>query len=145
MASQSQKRPVGHGTFSGNSLLIHLNPGRVSARVGLGFGRAQPGSGFGRVSARVGFRHGSGFGIAAFARGVHDGSTRRSKPRVKVDCGSIPANVIESELFGHEKGAFTGATHRREGRFAMADGGTVFLDEIGELPVELQPKLLRVH
>jgi PAS domain S-box-containing protein len=86
----------------------------------------------------------TGTGKELFARAVHVGSKRREKPMVKVNCGAMPANLIESELFGHEKGAFTGATSRREGRFATADGGTLFLDEIGELPIELQPKLLRI-
>jgi transcriptional regulator with GAF, ATPase, and Fis domain len=86
----------------------------------------------------------TGTGKELFARAVHARSKRRDKPLVKLNCGAIPHNLIESELFGHEKGAFTGATQRRHGRFALADGGTLFLDEIGELPLELQPKLLRV-
>jgi transcriptional regulator with GAF, ATPase, and Fis domain len=86
----------------------------------------------------------TGTGKELVARAIHDGSSRRGKPMIRVNCGAIPAALIESEFFGHEKGAFTGATERREGRFALADGGTLFLDEIGELPLDLQVKLLRV-
>ncbi|MEO8770233.1 MAG: sigma 54-interacting transcriptional regulator [Ferruginibacter sp.] len=86
----------------------------------------------------------SGTGKELIARAVHHISNRSKKPLVKVNCATLPANLIESELFGHEKGAFTGAMERKIGRFELADTGTVFLDEIGELPVELQAKLLRV-
>src|SRR5262249_14113512 len=78
------------------------------------------------------------------ARAVHSASRRRDKPLIKVNCAALPAGLIESELFGHEKGAFSGAIARRQGRFELADGGTLFLDEIGELPGEAQVKLLRV-
>jgi PAS domain S-box-containing protein len=86
----------------------------------------------------------TGTGKELFARAIHGGSRRRAEPMITVNCAAIPAQLIESEFFGHEKGAFTGATSKREGRFALADRGTIFLDEIGELPLDLQAKLLRV-
>lgn len=86
----------------------------------------------------------TGTGKELFARALHDLSHRNQRPLVKVNCAALPANLIESELFGHEKGSFTGATARRTGRFELAHEGTIFLDEIGEIPLELQAKLLRV-
>ena len=86
----------------------------------------------------------TGTGKELIARAIHRGQLARHKPLVKVNCAAIPATLIESELFGHEQGAFTGATKKREGRFALADGGTIFLDEIGRAAARLQSKLLRV-
>ncbi|MBT8078113.1 MAG: sigma 54-interacting transcriptional regulator [Gammaproteobacteria bacterium] len=86
----------------------------------------------------------TGTGKELIARAVHKVSDRAEKPLIKVNCSALPGSLIESELFGHEKGAFTGATARRQGRFSLADRGTIFLDEIGDLPIELQAKLLRV-
>jgi formate hydrogenlyase transcriptional activator len=86
----------------------------------------------------------TGTGKELFARAVHERSRRRSRALVRVNCAALPPSLIESELFGHEKGAFTGAVGMRQGRFELADGGTIFLDEIGDLPLDMQGKLLRV-
>ncbi|TWR24431.1 AAA family ATPase [Mucilaginibacter pallidiroseus] len=85
----------------------------------------------------------TGTGKELFARAIHNNSPRKDKVMIKVNCAAIPANLIESELFGHEKGSFTGATERRLGKFELANGSTLFLDEVGEMPLDLQVKLLR--
>jgi Nif-specific regulatory protein len=96
------------------------------------------------ANATVLIRGESGTGKELVAHAIHYNSPRAQKPFIKINCGAIPENLLESELFGYEKGAFTGATDRKQGKFELADGGTMFLDEIGELPLALQVKLLRV-
>ena len=97
-----------------------------------------------RSNATVLLRGESGTGKEMIANAIHFNSLRSKKPLVKVNCAALPETLIESELFGYEKGAFTGANQRKKGRFEMADGGTLFLDEIGDLPLQTQVKLLRV-
>ena len=96
------------------------------------------------TNSNVLLRGPTGSGKELFARALHERSRRYARPFVRVNCAALPATLIESELFGHEKGAFTGAVATRQGRFEAAGGGTIFLDEIGDLPSDIQVKFLRV-
>ncbi len=97
-----------------------------------------------KTSSTVLIRGGSGTGKELVAKAIHNNSKRSGSPFVAVNCGAIPSTLLESELFGYEQGAFTGALKRKIGKFEQANGGTIFLDEIGDMPVEMQVKLLRV-
>ena len=119
-----------------SSILISSSPGLQSVWRALQM--------VARTDASVLIQGETGTGKELVARAVHDESLRKHRPYVKLNCSALPAGLVESELFGHERGAFTGAVSRTDGRFQQAHGGTLFLDEIGELALELQPKLLRV-
>src|SRR4028119_2375832 len=97
-----------------------------------------------KSDANVLLRGESGTGKELIANAIHYNSLRAKKPLIKINCAALPETLIEAELFGYEKGAFTGAQQRKKGRFELADGGTLFLDEIGDLPAPTQIKLLRV-
>ena len=131
--------PGGSSAASGqvpSSTLISSNPGLQSVRRALQM--------VARTDASVLIQGETGTGKELVARAIHDKSLRKDGPYVKLNCSTLPASLVESELFGHERGAFTGAVTRTDGRFQQAHGGMLFLDEIGEFPLELQPKLLRV-
>ena len=119
-----------------SSVLISSNPGLQSVWRAL--------QTVAHTDASVVIQGETGTGKELVARAIHDESHRRRGPYVKLNCSALPTGLAESELFGHERGAFTGAVSRTDGRLQQAHGGTLFLDEIGELPLELQPKLLRV-
>jgi formate hydrogenlyase transcriptional activator len=119
-----------------SSILISSSPGLQSVWRALQM--------VARTDASVLIQGETGTGKELVARAVHDESLRKHRPYVKVNCSALPAGLVESELFGHERGAFTGAITQRIGRFEVANKGTLFLDELGDIPQELQPKLLRV-
>lgn len=132
--------PKGHCSEIHKRLTRHGIAGRSSLMESLGEKLFQ----YAKMTVAVSIRGPSGAGKERIARTIHQESSRSDKPFVTVNCGAIPSTLIESILFGHEKGAFTGATSRRKGLFQQADGGTLFMDEIAELPLDQQVKLLRV-
>jgi DNA-binding NtrC family response regulator len=147
--------PIDNDTNDTRSLLPEMSLGLLSKEKNRDFdgliGRSRPMLGIldlistiSPVDTSVLILGESGTGKERVAKSIHRLSGRSNKPLIVVDCASLPANLIESELFGHEKGAYTGALEKRIGKFEMADKGTIFLDEIGELPIDLQVKLLRV-
>ena len=134
MANQKLQRPDSNGELLFGSLVTAspemLKAARTVERVA-------------NTNVSVMLLGASGTGKELMARGLHDASSRKSKPFVAINCGAIPENLLESELFGHEKGAFTGAIKTTEGKIELAHGGTLFLDEVGDIPMPLQVKLLR--
>ena len=134
MANQKLQRPDSNGEMLFGSLVTAspemLKAARTVERVA-------------NTNVSVMLLGASGTGKELMARGLHDASMRKSKPFVAINCGAIPENLLESELFGHEKGAFTGAIKTTEGKIELAHGGTLFLDEVGDIPMPLQVKLLR--
>src|SRR5260370_33517429 len=130
MLDNSQHRDNGLPRIIGNSAALH----RILRMVDV----------VGPTDATVLIQGETGTGKELIAEAIHKCSDRAAGPFVKVNCAAIPSGLLESELFGHERGAFTGALARNIGRFERANGGTLLLDEIGDLPIEVQPKLLRV-
>ena len=128
--NEESKEPHGFDEIVGDSHVLRLALERVS--------QVAP------TNASVLILGETGTGKELFARAIHDRSGRRGRPMIRLNCAALPPTLVESELFGHEKGAFTGAVSMRQGRFELADRGTIFLDEIGDLPLDLQVKLLRV-
>ncbi|MCP4595900.1 sigma-54 dependent transcriptional regulator [Neptuniibacter sp.] len=144
LLDQLHKAQVYHGSYASNS---ESDAGSFSSLVGSSQSMLTVRKAMSQVAGRdvnVLITGESGTGKEVVARNLHDHSVRKDGPFVPINCGAIPADLLESELFGHEKGAFTGAVSSRAGRFELAKGGTLFLDEIGDMPLPMQVKLLRV-
>jgi sigma-54 specific flagellar transcriptional regulator A len=137
---EDQRRPLDRRDYDRRSSSIERLKGKSQAIINIRKLIAQ----VAESDATVLILGESGTGKEIVARALHDASFRRENPFVPINCGAIPGELLESELFGHEKGAFTGALNARQGRFEMAEGGTLFLDEIGDMPLAMQVKLLRV-
>lgn len=141
--SESRERPAGEGLHRHEESPAEHDPDEIVGRQRSLKRVLQQAEIVAVADAAVILLGETGTGKELIARAVHKFSSRRNQPFVRADCASIPAGLLESELFGHEKGAFTGAITREIGRFELADDGTLFLDEVGDIPLELQPKLLR--